>query len=184
MISRKYYLNYLTVFLCAALCAFSVDTNAQTAEEYYDEGMNEYNEINYGQALSNFRKAADLGHAPSQAMLGTLLDASEYNEEAREWFQLAADQGNVEGQLGLARMLAIGDGGEVDFPGAVKLYTAAAESGSLEAMRILEANYRNGKLGLKIDPERADYWLERAAAGGDRWSQEQLAIRAAPVDAE
>ena len=179
MIYPKQFRIYLTIFLSAAFCVSSASVLAQTAEEYHEKGMAEYNEINYGAAMSNFRKAADMGHAPSQTMLGTLLDAAEYNEEARDWFKRAADQGNTDSQLGLARMLAIGDGGEIDFPGALKLYTAAAEQGSLEAMRVLETNYRKGGFGVEADSERADFWLEKAAAGGDRWSKEQLAARRA-----
>jgi len=168
MISRKHFRACLTVFLCATLCNFSTNISAETAEEYHEKGMEEYNAISYGQALSIFRKSAEMGYAPSQAMLGTLLDASEDNEEAREWYQRAVDQGNEEAHLGLARMMSIGDGGEVDFPGAVELYKAAAENGSLKAMRILESNFRNGGLGLEADPERANYWLEQHTAKGDQ----------------
>jgi len=105
-----------------------------------------------------------MGYAPSQAKLATLLDASEFDEEARAWFKKAADQGDLEGLTGLARMLALGEGGEKDQATAVKLYTKAAESGSMAAMLTLQSAFSKGDLGLAVNPERADYWQKRAAA--------------------
>jgi len=173
MISNTYH-RFIPIALISLFVGNAV---AQTAEELYETGMYEYNQINYGAAVSHFREAADMGHAAAQAKLGTLLDAAEEDEEAREWFGKAAGQGNIEGQMGLARMLALGEGGEADQAGAVELYVAAADNGSLEAMRILYVTYRDGDMGVEIDTERADYWLQRAADEGDAWSREQLANR-------
>jgi TPR repeat protein len=164
------------VSACFALLAAGAGTVvwAQSAQELFEEGMYEYNQINYSGALSKFREAADMGFAPAQAKLGTLLDASEFDEEARAWFSKAAEQGEVEGQMGLARMLALGEGGEAEPARAVELYTAAADNGSLEAMRILYTAYRDGDMGLEPDPQAAERWLKRGAEAGDRWSQDIL----------
>jgi len=170
------------IVLIAIIGLFTGSVFAQTAEELYETGMYEYNQINYGAAMSKFKASAELGYAPAQAKLGTLMDASEFNEEAREWFRKAAEQGDLEGQMGLARMLSTGDGGEVDLAGARELYVTAAENGSFEAMRVLHMAYTDGGFDLEADPEQAAYWLKRAADEGDRWSQEQLAAPDSAVE--
>lgn len=162
--------------VCIALFAVATGTAvmAQSAQELFEQGMYEYNQINYSGALSKFRQAADMGYAPAQAKLGTLLDASDFDEEARAWFSKAAEQGDVEGQMGLARMVALGEGGEADPARAIELYTAAADNGSLEAMRILYVAQRDGDMGLDPDPQAATMWLKRGAEAGDPWSRETL----------
>lgn len=179
MTSQQQNCGFLTAALCVACIAFSATVFAETAEEIHARGREAYDQVDMAGAMRNFRQAAEMGYAPAQAMLGLLLDAAEFNEEAREWYQRSADQGDIQGQLGLATMLASGEGGERDNPAALKWFSTAADSGSLEAMRILEQNFRAGGLGLDADAERADYWLNRAAEEGDRWSQEQLAARKA-----
>jgi len=131
------------IVLIAIIGLFTGSVFAQTAEELYETGMYEYNQINYG---------------------------------------AAAEQGDLEGQMGLARMLSTGDGGEVDLAGARELYVTAAENGSFEAMRVLHMAYTDGGLDLEADPEQAAYWLKRAADEGDRWSQEQLAAQDSAVE--
>lgn len=163
---NTYSRKILIGFCCVFSGFFHTGIFAQTAEELHELAMSDYNQVSYGAAMSNFRKAADLGYAPSQAKLATLLDASEFDEEAREWFKKAADQGDLEGMTGLARMLALGEGGEKDQPSAVKLYTEAAEKGSIDAMLTLQSVFSKGDLGVEVNPERAEYWQERASAEG------------------
>lgn len=161
--SMNTYSRKILIGFCCVLSSFCYTSIfAQTAEELHETAMNEYNQTSYGAAMSGFRKAADMGYAPSQAKLGTLLDAAEFDEEAREWFKMAADQGDLEGMTGLARMLALGEGGEKDQATAVKLYTKAAENGSVAAMLTLQSAFNKGDLGLTVNPERADYWQKRA----------------------
>jgi len=164
MSMNTYSRRILIVFCCVISGFCTTSVFAQTAEELHESAMSDYNQTSYGAAMSNFRKAADMGYAPSQAKLATLLDASEFDEEARAWFKKAADQGDLEGLTGLARMLALGEGGEKDQATAVKLYTKAAESGSMAAMLTLQSAFSKGDLGLAVNPERADYWQKRAAA--------------------
>jgi len=152
---NTYRRRLLICFCCVFSGFYYSSVFAQTAEELHETAMSDYNQTSYGAAMSNFRKAADLGYAPSQAKLGTLLDAAEFDEEARLWFKKAADQGDVEGMLGLARMLGLGEGGEKDEATALKLYIKAAEKNSITAMIVLQA---------EVDLERADYWQKRIAA--------------------
>lgn len=169
---------YLTAMLSSLFAVISPVVFAESAEEYFVLGQEANDLADMKNALFYYRQAAELNHAPAQAMLGRLLDAAELNDEARQWYQQSADQGDINGQLGLALMLVSGEGGDQDFEAALHWYTMASENGSLRAMRILEQNYRAGGMGLKQNPERADYWLNRAAAAGDRWSIQQLEARA------
>ena len=53
------------------------------------------------------RRAADDGYAPAQSLYGYILDKAEYNEEAAQYFiRRAADQGDADGQYGLAMLYA------------------------------------------------------------------------------
>lgn len=172
----------LTPLVCVAFFVCSATTFAQSAEEIHAQGQQAYGEADLSGAMQYFRQAAELGYAPSQAMLGRLLDAAEFNDEALQWYHRSADQGDAQGQYGLAAMLLNGEAGEQDFAAATRWFTTAADNGSVDAMRVLEHHYRTGGMGLEADPERADYWLQRAVKADNHKSQEQLEVQQAAAD--
>ena len=59
------------------------------------------------------------------------------------------------------------------FDEAVKLLLPLAEQGELEAQKLMARLYFAGQ-GVAKDRERYRYWLERAAAQGDRQSKAKL----------
>ncbi len=177
--SQSRCLGCISSFLCAFMLAFTNNALAQSVDEIYAQGQEANEQADMAGAMNYFRQAAELGHAASQAELARLLDAAEFNTEAFQWYQRAADQGNIQGQLGLATMLVAGETGDADMEAGFHWFSTAAENGSLHAMRVLESNYRTGGMGLKADAGKADYWLNRAALEGDPRSQEKLAQRKA-----
>lgn len=133
----------------------------------HQAGLDAYRRGDVRNAISFLRKSADAGHAPSQALLGEILDMAEQNDEAVRYFRLAADQGEAEGYYGLAVMHASGEGVARDLKAARAWMTRAAESGHRLAVQSLAAAYMQGGLGID-EAERASpaalAWIERAAA--------------------
>lgn len=130
------------------------------------------------QAMALLKKSADMGHAPAQALLGDILDQSEFNEEALAYYRKAAQQGNVDGEFGVGSMYAAGEGVTRDPAEALKWFTRAAEKGHVLATKVLAQAYMKGDLGFteaqRNGPE-AVLWVRRAADLGDIPAMEHLA---------
>lgn len=89
----------------------------------------------YKLAMIWFRRAADLGYAPSQANLADMyyIGTGEIKRDyaqAMMWFRKAADQGNVDSQHALGYMFHKGLGVEPDPSKALHWYTLAADQGN------------------------------------------------------
>jgi uncharacterized protein len=139
------------------------------AAEDYKAGVEAYRLGDVRNAVSILRKSADAGHAPSQALLGEILDMADQNDEAVKYFRLAAGQGSPAGIYGLAMMYATGEGVTRDLAVARDWMTKAAQAGHPRAVQALALSYMHGGLAL-TDAERASpealRWIE-AAAGLD-----------------
>lgn len=83
--------------------------------------------------------------------------------EAARWYQRAAEAGEAEAALALARILRDGDGVEPDPAGAVRWMALAAESGSPEAQYELAQLYADGN-GVPADQAEAIRLYRLAAA--------------------
>ena len=130
------------------------------------------------QAMALLKKSADMGHAPAQALLGDILDQSEFNEEALAYYRKAAQQGNADGEFGVGSMYAAGEGVARDPAEALKWFTRAAEKDHVLATKVLAQAYMKGELGL-TEAQRSGpvalLWVRRAADLGDVPAIEHLA---------
>lgn len=130
-------------------------------------------------AISILRKSADGGHAPSQALLGEILDLAEQNEEAVRYLRLAADQGLPEGVYRLAAMQASGEGTPRDMNAARQGMVKAAEAGHPQAIQTVALAYIKGGLALseadRASPE-ALAWIQKAAAQDSLPAIDRLAV--------
>lgn len=101
-------------------------------------------------AQSLFFAAAKKGHAKAQFKMGwRQIRPGGDLAKARHWFNQAADQGLVEGQYYLARMLEYGQGGAEDPALAKTWYEKAARRGHADAHWSLALLHYKGKLGTK-----------------------------------
>lgn len=91
-------------------------------------------------------------------------DGVEKNDTlALKWFRIAAENGNITGQLNLGECYYNGEGGlEVDYTQATKWFRKAAESGLGIAQYQLGLCYFNGN-GVEQNKEEAFRWLQMAA---------------------
>jgi len=136
------------------------DANYREAERLYREAGDVTG------AMSRLRGPADAGHAPSQALLGEILDRAEFNDEAVAYFRKAAAQGDPAGEYGLGVMYAAGEGVKKDLAQSLDLLTRSAEKGYNPAVKVLAAAYlKDDKMafGKAVDPQVAQRWVREAA---------------------
>lgn len=131
------------------------------------------------QAMALLRKAADLGHSASQAMLAGLLDQAEFDEEAIAYYRKSAEQGDPQGEFGLGSMYAAGEGVKRDPIEARKWITRAAEKGHANAISVLAMAYIKGELGIEESQRKsaeALRWVRKASDAGSVPAMEQMAL--------
>lgn len=92
---------------------------------------------------------------------------------ALNWFQKAANQGDVEAQTSLGSMYGKGLGTKQDDKLSFEWHLKAAKNGKITAQRNVGTKYYNG-VGVKQDYKQAFYWFQKAAEQGDEKSQYYL----------
>ena len=142
---------------------------------YYGRGVRQ----NYTEALRYCRKAAGLGHVPSQYRLGSMYESglgtgNDY-AEARTWYLKAAEQGSADAESALGRMYRDGEGTGQDYAEALRWLSKAAEQGSAIAEFTLGNMYQSGQ-GVEASDEEALKWYRRAAEKDDRHAQCSLGL--------
>jgi TPR repeat protein len=130
-------------------------------------------------AIPYYKKAAELGSARAQAILGTIFakgmqGVPDY-EQSVNWYRNAADQGERDGQCGLAMRYALGQGVPIDLEEARRLFTAAANQGQPEAEYDLAVMCEEGK-GGPADRSLAEHYYQMAAERGAPKAQFRLGM--------
>lgn len=149
------------------LCAFALSLMMPMAwagpKEDTEQAEKEFSRGNLILALSLWKKAAEQGYAQAQARMGDMLDQTDDDKEAVEWYRKSADQGNAAGEFGLGQMYAKGEGVKAD-PEQARIYIQrAADKGHLPAVLLMRDLTRSGDLGVKIDPIQSAAWDARAS---------------------
>jgi hypothetical protein len=136
-------------------------------QEDYEAGRKSYAQGDFAGAMVPLRRAADAGNAPAQALLAYVLDGAGEDAEAVKYYRMAAEQGDTDGEYGLARQLASGEGTAPDPRQAFELMGRAAAKGHKSAISALADAYIYGGLGLdaaaRSDNAAALKWIEAAA---------------------
>lgn len=154
------------VALCVAMVIAAGLVHAGPQEDFA-EGEKAYDRGDVVTAMEFMRKAADAGHAKAQARLGFILDRSEFDDEAVKYFRLSAQQGEAEGEFGLATMHISGEGVKKDMPEAKRLLMLSAGRGHAPAVQVLAGAYIKGELKMAPGEEtQVSGWLRGAADGG------------------
>lgn len=123
------------------------------APEDFDVGRTAFRRGDIVGAMAPLRRAAEAGHAPAQALYAQILDRSELDDEAVEWFRKSAMQNDPDGQYGYGSMLAGGEGVKRDVGAARSWIEKAAEQGHVMAINLVAQSYISGQLGI-TEPER------------------------------
>jgi TPR repeat protein len=138
-------------------------------DEDFATAMISYRRADFATAVPLLRKVADAGHAQAQAVLASILDASDSDEEAIAYYRKAAAAGNLDGIFGLGSMLAAGEGGKKDVKEARVLITRAAEGGHKQAVGALAQAYIRGELEITEEQQKSKEalkWINLAADDG------------------
>lgn len=136
------------------------------SEEDYAAGLLSYQRSDFTTAIPALRKAADAGHAKAQALLASILDVADQDEEAVFYYRKAAAAGDLDGVFGLGTMLATGEGVTKNVEEARRLYLQAAEGGHKYAIAALAEAYIRGGLGItdaQRQSQEAFKWISLAA---------------------
>jgi localization factor PodJL len=143
---------------------------SDTARTLYDDSVRRIEAGEVG-AVSDLKRAANLGFAPAQFYLGRLYDAGAAGmpkdmTEARRWTQRAAQGGDPAAMYNLASYLYAGDGGPKDAASAAEWFRKAAERGVVNSQYNLAQLYETGH-GVAKNLAEAYKWYLVAAAAGD-----------------
>jgi len=103
------------------------------------------------------RRAAELGDVAAQVSYASECRCFSDGSEAAAFYQKAAEQGNPEGQRGLAWRYYKGEGVEKDLVKAAYWFRSAAEQGDVLAQTRLAKMYRYGE-GVEKDLRAAEAW--------------------------
>ena len=158
------------------------------AEQGYADAEYELAEVlfqraaTHTQAVALFEAAANHGQVRAQFRLGQLCKAGEVGRSgartstahrdtvphlkmAFEWFQKAAEQGDVEASFEQGQMHAQGLGTKQDFEAAAGCYQQAAEKGHAKAAFNLGFLFAHGQ-GVEQDDVRAYQWYRISELAG------------------
>ncbi len=134
-----------------------------------DKGEDAFNEKDYEQALTWYRKAADQGNASAQVSIGYMYalghGVPQDYEQALAWYRKAADQGSALAQSSIGTMYDRGHGVPQDYEQALAWYRKAADQGSALAQSSIGTMYVRGQ-GVPQDYEQALVWYRKAADQG------------------
>lgn len=146
-------------------------------EDIYKEGKRYYCTMDYTKAVKSLIKAAEMGYADAQDLLGNCYYAGNGVEqnyyEAVKWYRKAAEQGNASAQNNLGNCYYFGKGVEQNYYEAVKWYRKAAEQGYDWAQYNLGDCYYSGK-GVMQNYYEAVEWYRKAAEQGNSTAQTNL----------
>lgn len=142
-----------------------IDCNTVGHMYQYGEGI-EKDEI---EAVSWYRRAAELGYAEAQYNLGFMYYYGKGVKQdlgvALKWFSLSAEQGNKEAMLDIAYMYKLGKGVSVDNVEAFKWYRRLAELDDPVAQYNLGNMYKNG-VGVDCNLQEAARWFKMSSDHG------------------
>lgn len=141
----------------------------------YGTPISKYSD-NY-QISSELKKRAEEGDAVAQMEIGAALSQEAWRKyaAASKWIRKAAESGNTDAQVSLARQYAKGLGVEQNYTEAAKWAMKAAEQGNSRGQCDLGMLYYDGH-GVDQDYKEAAKWLAKAAEAGVRDAQLHLGL--------
>jgi TPR repeat protein len=138
------------------------------APEEHRRGLAAYQRGDVAGAMAALRAPAQAGHAPSQSLLGYILERADFSAEAAALWQQAAAQGDAEAHAGLANLCLTGRGLAKDEKAALRHFSEAAERGHAASIEALAQAWLKGELGAdaRAAPAAARAAIEHAAEQG------------------
>lgn len=129
-------------------------------EDDYELGKKRFSDGDVVGAMQPLKLAADAGHAGAQWLYGYLLDISDFDVEAVEYYKKSADQGNADGQFSYGIALTTGEGVQKNQQAGEGWIKRAAESGLRDAISAMALMYLGR--GDGGDKAEALKWINKA----------------------
>lgn len=167
----------MAMVAAAWLLAAAASAFAGTPDEDHRKGLTAYHRGDVVGAMAALRGPAKAGHAPSQALLGFILERADFVEEAAQLFTSAAAQDDPDGHAGLASLLLAGRGVAKDEKAALRHFSKAAALGHAASIDLVASAWIDGRWGADpvADPATALAVIRRAADRGDLRAVDALA---------
>ena len=153
---------------------YKLSSNKKTINAFVDWLCNhkDVKLANYGNALADFEAADSMGHMKAPRYLGLCYEngygVKKDYKKAADYYQKAADRGDITGTCLLGHMYEEGLGVSKDYSMAMELYLKSAQRGDVIAApgmvavgRMYEAGY-----GVDIDLNTARKWYQKALEAG------------------
>lgn len=141
----------------------------RTVRAHFEKGQ-------YAEALEKCRALAESGSPQAQVFLGWMYEVGRGVkgdvEQARRWYEQAADGGSARGQFYLGRLSLR----ERNYQEAIAWLERAASQDYMPALFRLACLYEVGR-AVQRDGERAHQYLGRAADLGHVVARRQIAVR-------
>ncbi len=170
---------YLTAFNLALPRAKAGDSAAQTLiAELYENGLGVARDTK--EAAAWYEIAAKSGNREAQFSFAVKLlkgtDVSLDLDRGHEMMALAAEADHPVAMFNRAQYIIDQRPTSASYRKALPLLEGAAEQGVADAFYSLYQIYRDGLANGIQDPEKARYWLERAARAGVEGAQVELGV--------
>jgi len=166
--------RFIAVVAACACCGAWADFAAD-----YASGDRAYRSGDVRAAIAVLKPAAQAGHAPSQALMGRILEGAFESAEAAKYYRMAAEQGDPDGLYGLGVLYLSGEGVPRDPAVARDWIMKAAQAGHPNATTTVGLAYVRGGLGFsEADRQSREAlpWIEKAAANGALDAVDRLAV--------
>ena len=176
MFLYKYQQKYADAFPWFELAASNGHANAQFMLGYfYEKGIQGILVKKDAKAFEFYQKAALQGLVRAQLKMGQLYKMGELvqrdDDVAKEWFLLAARQGDSQGQYEYARAIF-----NEDMTKGVALFEKAAAQDNADAQFALGKCFEAGEGGLAKNIDEAMRYYEMAAKAGQKVAQYELGL--------
>lgn len=135
-------------------------------EADYKAGVESFSRGDVVSAMTTLKKAVESGHAPSQWLYGYILDGTDEDAEAVEYYRKAAVQNHPPAQFSLGAAYLSGEGVKQNPEEGHKWIRLAAENGHGAAINQMALFSMRDAAAGKQDNDTALRWI-RAAAEGD-----------------
>lgn len=141
--------------LALAACVLLLPLARAGADDDYRAGQQAFARGDVVGAMTPLRRGAAAGHAPSQSLLGFILENAGLVDEAAGLYRQAAAQGHADAQAALAGLYLVGRGVPHDEREAFVLFSRAAASGHATAIKVVADVYLRDDVRMLGD-DRSD----------------------------
>ncbi|MEH6627823.1 MAG: tetratricopeptide repeat protein [Motiliproteus sp.] len=188
---KKLLIKARLVMVVCAFAAFPAQAADDNGQEILQKGLDAFERADIMGALPHLNQAAEMGYPEAQTLLAHIMARGEENEIAQKWYLKAAEQGYANAQFALAELAIEGKPGvTLTSAEGLEWLEKAVEQTHPVATNFLASLLETGRLGVKVDIQRASALYHHAAEAGvgdamvrliQAYKSGELSLQADPV---